>query len=367
MKNKNKQPNLINMNYKFMAAPHTFVEALIFPVIASFLFAIFASVLGALGGVGYEELMQSPIMLYGTLLLTPFVFATIVFRYSKKNKVNMPFATGLNKTLEPSKVMIVILMSFVVVFMVAPFIGLVDHLFALLGFAPDGSLPIDLNNGWQLLVGVLVLAVAPAVVEELLFRGIILNALLTKLKPHVAVLLSAIMFMLMHGSLQQTVYQILLGLVFGYIFVYTRKIAYSMILHFFNNLIVIIGAYMSVNSTVASVATTYVGVWDYVVPVAWLLFALVLVLGGLILLRYGSFTRYLLIKKNKPKKAMVIEKDVLVVNEKTENSNMSMVIEMKTKPKTWKNLKSGEKQLLIFGLSLGVVFWLINTVLMIFA
>lgn len=73
------------------------------------------------------------------------------------------------------------------------------------------------------------------VLEEILFRGLILRSLL----PHgkrFAILVSAVLFGVFHGNLAQIPYAFAVGLVLGYVTV-EYSIAWAMALHLFNNLI----------------------------------------------------------------------------------------------------------------------------------
>ena len=77
-------------------------------------------------------------------------------------------------------------------------------------------------------------AVIPGIVEEIMFRGIIL----TNLSPYgkgMAIVCSALLFGLMHMNPSQFFYTTLMGLILGYIYVRTRSIWICIIIHFTNN------------------------------------------------------------------------------------------------------------------------------------
>lgn len=67
---------------------------------------------------------------------------------------------------------------------------------------------------WAIL---LVMAVTPAVCEELAFRGFILSGLRRALKPINAVLVTAVLFGAMHGLLQQSIVASATGIVLGFV------------------------------------------------------------------------------------------------------------------------------------------------------
>ena len=74
------------------------------------------------------------------------------------------------------------------------------------------------------------------IAEELVFRKFLID----RMAPYgekLAVFLSALMFGLFHGNLSQLFYAFALGLVFGYVYLRTRKLRYSALLHMFINFI----------------------------------------------------------------------------------------------------------------------------------
>jgi membrane protease YdiL (CAAX protease family) len=91
-----------------------------------------------------------------------------------------------------------------------------------------------------LTVTLLVVALAPALTEELVFRGILARGLATRLPMAVAIVLSAIVFSLVHGNAGQIAGTFTLGLVLGFIAIRSGSIVPTAIAHFTNNAIVIL-------------------------------------------------------------------------------------------------------------------------------
>ncbi|WP_315079639.1 type II CAAX endopeptidase family protein [uncultured Clostridium sp.] len=73
--------------------------------------------------------------------------------------------------------------------------------------------------------------------EEFINRGIILNGLLKKYSNKIAIIISALIFAIMHLNLQQGVNAFILGLFLGYIYIKTNSIYLTIFAHFFNNLL----------------------------------------------------------------------------------------------------------------------------------
>lgn len=84
-------------------------------------------------------------------------------------------------------------------------------------------------------VVVLVMACAPAICEELAFRGFILSGMRHSGHKWGAILSSALFFGAAHGILQQSLSAALLGLVLGYLAVQTGSLLTTIVFHFLYN------------------------------------------------------------------------------------------------------------------------------------
>jgi len=77
--------------------------------------------------------------------------------------------------------------------------------------------------------------VLPALCEEVVFRGVLLQALATRLVPVAAVALSAALFAAYHMSLVQLIPTFTLGIVFATVTLRARSIVPTMVAHLLNN------------------------------------------------------------------------------------------------------------------------------------
>ena len=106
------------------------------------------------------------------------------------------------------------------------------------------------NTGFiGLLIMVLVAAVVPAICEELFFR-VGLQQLLSKWfkNDHVAVVLTAIIFSFMHLDMSGFLVRFVMGLVLGYVFLYSRSLVPNVMLHFLNNAVATISMYVALRN-----------------------------------------------------------------------------------------------------------------------
>lgn len=80
----------------------------------------------------------------------------------------------------------------------------------------------------------LFVAIIPAILEEIAIRGILLQPL-RRFGDGFAIVVSAVIFSLLHGNMVQIPYTVIAGIYFGYVMVATGSLWPSIILHFFNN------------------------------------------------------------------------------------------------------------------------------------
>lgn len=84
--------------------------------------------------------------------------------------------------------------------------------------------------------------VAP-IFEEILYRGIILEGLLLRNNPYISIVISSLMFSLMHGNLVQIPNAFLGAIVIGVIYYKTKSLLPCIFAHFINNFFVTIVYY----------------------------------------------------------------------------------------------------------------------------
>lgn len=98
------------------------------------------------------------------------------------------------------------------------------------------------EGGGDLAVNLLVLALVPALCEELFFRGALQQLLAGCLggRHNIAIWLTAAVFSLMHGDLFAFLPRLLLGAFLGYLFHYGGSLWVNAAAHFFNNASVVV-------------------------------------------------------------------------------------------------------------------------------
>ncbi|PTT01156.1 CPBP family intramembrane metalloprotease domain-containing protein [Pedobacter sp. HMWF019] len=95
---------------------------------------------------------------------------------------------------------------------------------------------LKINTTWDFLVNLFMIALVPAVAEELMFRGGVqrgLNRMFNN--PHVAIWFAAFIFSAIHMQFFGFLPRLLLGAGFGYIYYWSGSLWYAMLGHFINN------------------------------------------------------------------------------------------------------------------------------------
>ncbi len=95
---------------------------------------------------------------------------------------------------------------------------------------------LQMDGPMDLLVNLIIVALLPAIGEELLFRGVIQKELVAKIENHhLAIITASVIFSGIHLQVQGFLPKFFIGLILGYAYYWTKSIWYPMILHFINN------------------------------------------------------------------------------------------------------------------------------------
>jgi membrane protease YdiL (CAAX protease family) len=94
----------------------------------------------------------------------------------------------------------------------------------------------DFTSFWQFLLAFFVIAVIAGIGEELIFRGLIMRKILLGTgNPHVAIWVSAFIFAAIHFQFYGILPRMMLGVLFGYFYLWTGNIRVPIFAHIFNN------------------------------------------------------------------------------------------------------------------------------------
>jgi membrane protease YdiL (CAAX protease family) len=147
--------------------------------------------------------------------------------------------TSLNEVLPLKKVRVQLLIPCV---LIAFAVGFVSDYFteifvngvSLFGLHNNSEMSFKSNGTLENILYIISVAVIPPIAEEFAFRGIVLQKL-RKYGDSFAVLISALLFGLLHGNIVQIPFAFIVGLVLAFITVKTESIIPAMITHFLIN------------------------------------------------------------------------------------------------------------------------------------
>ena len=317
----------------------TFLWALIVPQAVSLLLALIFSYFYKTP----EELSASLIYLFTATIVAQACFAFVAYVYNKQNNINFIKATKLDiSKLSIKNILICVCISLIAVFGLYNFINMFGKVFTKLGFdSPATSLPI--NTFYWFIINVVLLAIVPAITEEIIFRGMIYNGF-RKSGYIKASLLSCLMFALIHLSIKQFIFPIIMGLVFALILEKTGSLIYTMITHFCNNFIVLLISYIS-----TSVGKDFLYIDVKTIPVALLVTAIATISLAII----WVLIKYVLVNNNngdEKQKEIQIDKENNLLQEDSTND-----LTNDTKKRQY-------YKYLIGAIASGVLLWLIYVI-----
>jgi hypothetical protein len=121
---------------------------------------------------------------------------------------------------------------------------------------------LQMKNFGDLLINLFIMALLPAIGEELFFRGSLQKALLRiSHKPWLAILISSVVFALLHGTFFKILPIFTLGLILGIVYYITRNLWYTILIHFVNNAFAVLSVYYANSSeTLKKIASDNISV-----------------------------------------------------------------------------------------------------------
>lgn len=198
-----------------------------------------ASSLGFLDGVKapYDDIIFTSIIQVGVLFLIPFLLYMVFHKVTPKQVFKTCNFTLINFPTVLIAFALGVLMFFVNIVVSSIFNGFISFTGYNTPLSFGTSAQPDFSVG-SFFINVMLVAVLPGICEEFLHRGLLLQG--TK---HIgfgkAIVISGILFGLIHFNVGQVSYAIILGLILGFASVVSKNIWVPIIMHFTNNFIAI--------------------------------------------------------------------------------------------------------------------------------
>lgn len=110
---------------------------------------------------------------------------------------------------------------------------------------------LNVSGIGALLVNILVIAIIPAIGEELLFRGVLQKIFIRWTNNiFLGVLITSLVFAVLHFQFLSVLPRFILGMILGYIFVWTRSLWMPVIAHFVNNALAVVYFHLMYNNKI---------------------------------------------------------------------------------------------------------------------
>ena len=214
-----------------------------FAILLTFVFVRIASSLGWFSFIENEiilDIFSTSIIQIGILFLLPLLLYMAFFKKDSKQVFD---DFGYKKLSAKS-----ILICFGIGILAYIMNLFVSNLFMIvlnsIGFNPSYSTSSTEYTYVTFIVEIITVAIMPALFEEFVHRGLILRGTSSIIGYKKAIVLSSILFGLMHLNISQFFYATILGLLMGLVATMTRSIWPAVIIHFCNNFINILNTFL---------------------------------------------------------------------------------------------------------------------------
>lgn len=163
-------------------------------------------------------------------------FIATVFVYARVRKIDVVRIAKLRGKLNPMQIALLPLIAIATILVFLPLANAWSAFLGVIGYHGAGVSMPSFSNAGIYFLALFVMAIMPAIGEEIFMRGTVFPGLATR-NVWFGVLMSGVFFSLMHANPVQTVHQFGLGVVLALVVALSGSIWASVIIHFFNNFI----------------------------------------------------------------------------------------------------------------------------------
>lgn len=178
------------------------------------------------------DIVYSLIIQVGVLCLLPFVLYSLRLRCKPKEVFEHCNFNKMNISVIFISIVLGVLCFVINVAVSSLFNGMLS--FSGYRFGSGGAVDPEYYSTWNFFLQLFLVAVLPAVCEEFLHRGILLQGI-----KHAgfkkAILISSLFFALLHLNIEQFFYAFVIGIILGFVSVVAKNIYPAIIIHFVNN------------------------------------------------------------------------------------------------------------------------------------
>ncbi|MFW6008356.1 MAG: type II CAAX prenyl endopeptidase Rce1 family protein [archaeon] len=351
-------------NYNLRDSANIFLWSVLAPILSGLGLSLLVSYISNIFNYDITQTMFFTLL---NVMLAQIVFLVLFFVYNKVKDIDWTIATKLINKIDFRKVGISIIIGFLTLIFFYPVIAVFEYILYELGFSIEnlqGSLGFDLTTIPGYLFAIFAIAFLPAVSEELLFRGVVFNGTLRSWGLLKAVVISSLVFSIIHMSPFQLLYPIILGVILAYAVYYSKSLYPAIIIHFTNNFIVITMNFVSSNflnmDTQAEEYVPQISVTQIITALLWFTAGVYIVKHFILMLKSGKEEKkqnngfYVPVYKMADSNKDIIINEAVIYNDKIESINKDQSLERRNNQQ--------DKKYMIKIFILGIVLWVLSTV-----
>lgn len=201
-----------------------------------FLITVLAAVAGSffLGAVPAAQ--ENPLL---NLMASQIVYAVPMLIYLVKSQEN-PLQALRIRPIRPVTVLLLVIFSY----LITPVLNVLNMVSMLFSTNVISNSLGGIIEEYPLWVGILGIGLVPCLLEESVYRGVFFREY-QKWNPRMGILLSGLLFGLMHMNFNQFIYAFVMGVIFAFLVEATDSLLGSMLVHFCINSTSVVLSYMS--------------------------------------------------------------------------------------------------------------------------
>ena len=217
-----------------------FLWVLALPQILMLLAEILLILLAPIFSTTAEDVLNIPFVYIAFGMIAQLAFLLVLLLYNKK--FNIKRFAKINYKIGWKNAVLCTAIGAIGVLSLSPLVDWFNVFLSSIGFNLS-TIGFEISSPFMLILGIILLAFVPAVLEELVFRGVILQGL-KKYGKWLAIFATSALFMLIHGNLQQLIYPFILSIVLGAVVFKTNSVVSAILVHFVSNALTLILSYV---------------------------------------------------------------------------------------------------------------------------
>lgn len=193
----------------------------------------------------WQEGISSFLIQIVLMLFVPFILYSIFFKKKPKETLS---EVGFKK-ISVKAVLLCFLIGIIAFILNIAVASVFNGIIRSLGYNPSSSGTAEGNTSLAyFFLQILTVSILPAVCEEFLHRGVLLRGLSKSVGVKSALIISSLLFGLMHLNITQFFYASILGLLIGFVSIVGKSIWPAIIIHFTNNFLNVYLSFAEANS-----------------------------------------------------------------------------------------------------------------------